>query len=333
MLVALLVAAVLPLPPVKAFGDWAVACDNARVCEMTSLTPEGDAVTDPNGSLSVQRDPGPSGGFTVEMDADRDLSGSYRIAVDGKPLEAATARGISVTFTGPAAQRIVAAMLNGTRAELLDARGTAIVRISLAGSSAALRYVDAEQGRAGSVTAAAARGSRPPSVVPVPPALPTISYIRPGGAAAALPAGLRARLGKESKCDIAYEAGGPPRPEVERFALGGGQTLVLIPCGAGAYNYSTVGYVLSGGKATPAAYDHDPGFYEHGPPSLINAEWDPATARLTSYSKGRGLGDCGSSASYVWDGKRFRLVEARVMGECRGSINWLRVWYAHTVAR
>ena len=33
------------------------------------------------------------------------------------------------------------------------------------------------------------------------------------------------------------------------------------------------------------------------------------------------------------DGSRFRLTEARGMGECRGSINWLTVWRAKAVPR
>jgi hypothetical protein len=39
-------------------------------------------------------------------------------------------------------------------------------------------------------------------------------------------------------------------------------------------------------------------------------------------------GDCGDSQQYVWDGATFRLVEWKVMGECRGSGEWLTVWRA-----
>ena len=44
---------------------------------------------------------------------------------------------------------------------------------------------------------------------------------------------------------------------------------------------------------------------------------------LQEYSKGRGLGDCGTRADYGWDGARFRLVHQEEMGECRGSIHYI----------
>jgi hypothetical protein len=61
---------------------------------------------------------------------------------------------------------------------------------------------------------------------------------------------------------------------------------------------------------------------------LTNGGWDPKTRLLGSYEKGRGLGDCGSAESYAWDGRRFRLIEATTMGECRGSHDWITVWTA-----
>ena len=32
--------------PMKTFGDWVVACDNVKRCEMTSLQPEGGEALD-----------------------------------------------------------------------------------------------------------------------------------------------------------------------------------------------------------------------------------------------------------------------------------------------
>jgi Protein of unknown function (DUF1176) len=61
---------------------------------------------------------------------------------------------------------------------------------------------------------------------------------------------------------------------------------------------------------------------------LVNSDWDAATQTISSYAKGRGLGDCGSSESWVWDGTSFRLTRATVMGECRGSLDWIPVWRA-----
>ncbi len=61
---------------------------------------------------------------------------------------------------------------------------------------------------------------------------------------------------------------------------------------------------------------------------LVNVGWSPEKSRLDSFAKGRGLGDCGGSEAYVWDGQRFRLIVATSMGECRGAWHWIRTWSA-----
>ncbi|MBJ7445645.1 MAG: DUF1176 domain-containing protein, partial [Sphingobium sp.] len=39
----------------------------------------------------------------------------------------------------------------------------------------------------------------------------------------------------------------------------------------------------------------------------------------------------GGSEAYVWDGQRFRLIEAAAMGECRGAWHWITTWTARVV--
>jgi hypothetical protein len=81
-----------------------------------------------------------------------------------------------------------------------------------------------------------------------------------------------------------------------------------------------------------AVFDYQPGWSQDaGHPVLVNASWSPESSSLESYAKGRGIGDCGSSESYVWDGVRFRLVEASAMGECRGAWHWITTWSAKVV--
>lgn len=50
----------------------------------------------------------------------------------------------------------------------------------------------------------------------------------------------------------------------------------------------------------------------------MNLDCDPSSRILTSFAKGRGLGDCCDETQWVWDGKAFRVLLSRVMGECRG---------------
>lgn len=331
-LALLLAAQAAPQPgPIKTFGDWTVACDNMKRCEMTSLLPEqGDPTADAP-QLAIAREPGPAGGWSVEIMPAVEARGLW-LRIEGATAAHAAANWSGEKFAGIEAAAIVAAIGDGRAAIVTDPAGKASGRVSLAGTSAALRFIDAEQGRAGSVTAAVARGPKPASAVPAAQAPPRIAYSRPSGVAAPVPPAAETAMWKQTGCGDNYE--GDNRPRIEGHALGGGRTLVLIPCGAGAYNYSAVPYVLENGTATLARFDAAPGWSgTAGIATLVNADFDARTGQLGSYAKGRGLGDCGSMESYVWDGTMFRLVEARVMGECRGSVNWLTVWRAEAVAK
>ncbi len=327
------------LSEAKIFGDWAVACDNAKRCEMTSLSP-GDGAIPEEGSgydgatFSIERAAGPNGGFTVEITLNVPQKGETSVRVDGEVIIGGAPKNDMMVFTGADAARIVAAMIKGKELSVTDIGDGMIGRTTLSGSSAALRFIDAEQGRAGTVTAAVARGAKPASAVPAVAALPVVRFVTPAGKPAAVTKAMRATLDKESDCGSSYEGGEGEPPAVEAYALGGGKTLALLPCGSGAYNFSTVPYIVEGGRATLAKFDFmSGGDASPTSPLLTNAGWDAKTARLSSYDKGRGLGDCGASEEYVWDGAMFRLVEARRMPDCRGSVNWLAVWRAAPAAQ
>ena len=52
--------------------------------------------------------------------------------------------------------------------------------------------------------------------------------------------------------------------------------------------------------------------------ALTNPHFDPDTMTLSSFDKGRGLGDCGTYEQWVWDGKAFRMALLKVMPHCKG---------------
>lgn len=332
-------AAQAPRPgPIRTFGDWVVACDNVKACEMTSLWPGDDQPADGSPydriAVSVARAAGPEGGWRVEIQLPEDRPADALRVTTAEGLEVrGTQRDAMLRFAGADAERIMAAMVAGSALRVDDA--TSVVGIvSLKGSAAALRFIDAEQGRAGTVTAAVAKGPRPAATVPLALPMPVVRFVRPGGTPAPFPATARRALDKASECGSVYEGSTGDLPEVERHVLGGGRTLVLLPCGSGAYNFSSRPYILAAGsRPAPAAFDAPTGMAPEGPPELVNARFDDKSGRLESYAKGRGIGDCGSAESFVWDGTRFRLVEQRVMPECRGSVNWLTIWRAEAVAR
>ena len=124
---------------------------------------------------------------------------------------------------------------------------------------------------------------------------------------------------------------------VKTAAVGGGATLVLLPCSAGAYNEIDALFVLRGGKVAPADVDAPSGFEATGADSqtpvhsVINGDVEKGS--LGSYAKGRGLGDCGVSQAFVWDGRRLRLTDQSEMRECRGNPGFLRTWVAKVERR
>lgn len=311
-----------PKPGVlKTFGDWAVGCDNAATCTMASLSPEaGDFQTF---TLRLTRQPGPAGGLTIAIDAAQDDKVIARAAVIG------TQRFALSPIRDTAA--LATAMAGGAAIDVRDAGGLAIGRLSLTGAAAALRYIDAVQGRAGGVTAIVARGARPAGTVPAAP-VPPVIVAPPTRGTAARPTSAQIRvMRKAGQCDIAMLPADMAGPETA--ALGDGRTLVLLPCSTGAYNLSSAVFVLDQGKIAPARFDAPSGFAEAGAGvrSVVNGGWDAGT--LSSYAKGRGIGDCGTAQRFVWDGRAFRLSEEARMEECRGNPDFIPVWRATVVRR
>jgi hypothetical protein len=191
-------------------------------------------------------------------------------------------------------------------------------------------YMDEAQQRLDTETALVRRGSRPAAAVPPPPALPVVAAapIAQEGAIE-LPPERVAALRRETGCTI-DEVGGPD--EVSTVPLDAESTLVLLACGTGAYNLSSVVMIARRDRAriaiAPARFDDAGNRDAAGRVILVNAEWDWETGLLKEFPRGRGLGDCGERSRYAWDGTRFRLVFREEMGECRGSIDFITTWRA-----
>lgn len=285
--------------------------------------------------MVITRPSGATDPLTIVMSGFISKADRYRVVVDGRVASTGTMQVGSETFTvtGANAMRLARAMARGKAIRVIDGAGTDLGTASLSGVSAALRYMDGQQGRAGSRGAVIATGPRMATakksaipVISVKKITPT-DMLPDTSALVALSEGsvcAEERFG--STVDTAYSLGA---------GANGAQALVLLNCGAGAYNFSSgvyVGQRNSAGKWTfaPAEFDYGAsGFSDESKiPILINADWDANKQSLSSRAKGRGLGDCGSSESWVWDGASFRLTEAKVMGECRGSIDWIPVWRA-----
>ncbi|WP_022683699.1 DUF1176 domain-containing protein [Sphingobium bisphenolivorans] len=314
----------------ETYKDWTIGCDNRDRCEAVSLLPEGGDWPDAPVMMGITREAGSAA--DPEIWVSRDAKGREELSffVDGRKIAAASSVDGETSLQGPQAAALAFAMARGTTLEVRAATKP-IARPSLAGSAAALRYMDARQGRAGTMAALVATGPLARSVSRAAPATPSIrrALIAKGAEPPALWREELAALGKFTGCADEMKDAAPP--ELHRLSKTG--VLVLVPCGAGAYNFSSVPVIATGIAGRRAfrfaSFDYQPGWSEDAAhPMLVNVDWAPLTSTLQSYAKGRGLGDCGGSESYVWDGKAFRLAEASAMGECRGAWHWITTWSA-----
>ena len=102
-------------------------------------------------------------------------------------------------------------------------------------------------------------------------------------------------------------------------ALDDSHNLYILPCEAGAYNGLYKVYVETSGEFAPQYFaDFSDTLGWTGASTLFNVEYDPATKQITTFSKGRAMGDCGTKGQWDWQESGFKLVEFRSQGEC----NW-----------
>jgi hypothetical protein len=330
VILAFALAAAAPQPgELKTFKDWTVGCDNGRACHAVALMPE-QGNWEQRVTMSLRRGPEPQAVPEISFDTEVAIAA---LAAGGRRLPVRVVQKDGYPAVRPES---VGAMLEAIRAndeiETLDGSGKRSGRVSLSGASAALLYMDEQQRRLGTVTALIRKGAAPASSVPAAPALPIVEEVRPMGRAALapLPKAKLARLKAAAGCDMTFSQADHPA-EARRFR--DGATVILVPCSQGAYNGSSL--VLVSRKADrsdlqPAAFDFNAlageGTGPLTPPE--GAYWDEKTGRLSSFFKGRGLGDCGAGQDWAWDGRMFRLIRAEAMGECRGSTDYVTIWRA-----
>ena len=317
----------------RIFEDWAVACDNRLSCSAVSLLPEG--VSEVYGALVwIAREGGPDGESTIEFTGAYDLRGKIDLFVDNEAAGQLTATRDMARASGPNALKLIRRLGSSYSFEVREGK-TSLATPSLNGLALALRYIDEQQGRIGSEAAMAAIGDKPASQARPLPEFASIMI--PAGTGPAAPAALTEA--EEQAARALATCGGRPRADIplEIHALDTSRILALLACDAGADNASSIVMVGTGDPGARsfqiARFDLMPGFTgaPGTPPLIVNAQWNPSKATLSSFARGRPLGDCGTTEIYRWDGTMFRLMQARAMPVCRGAWEWPVLWSATPV--
>ncbi len=318
----------------KQFRDWLAGCDNLRTC-----TAYGFDSTQMGGAyVMLTRDGAAGAGLRVTIAVDVQNGSKFKLSFDDAALGGLPAEAIAgetnndddfkrLVISDPKAVETLIAGLRKAKKLIvtrIDAPGAtasdpATTEISLTGVVAAMLWMDDQQKRVGTVTALVGRGDKPATAVPAPPALPVVTAVKmptdpkPAKAPAAVIA--KARSVCEDKKII---------EEDDATRLGADQVMYWFPCTekSGAYNFYSALVLAERGKPVReielklprelATKDNN------GVEIAINAGFDESTQTLSLFDKGRGVGDCGESSDWVWDGRAFRLISYRQMPSCMG---------------
>ena len=301
----------------KTFKDWQVKCDRYNSCVATSNS-ELDEYGYPEFLFSIAKrefqeyweislvafakTPNKNAGVKINTDEDEIRFNS--------PQEFA-AYGLlnQYYFLGEKAQILLDDLMPASIAKIdfTDEKNKQItISFSLSGLSASLLFIDEVQKQVGVKRIA---GAAPDNIIivsnrepdPIPQMLinehanPTISGCEP----------------------IDELAQGE---EIASFRLDAENTLYLVPCTAGAYNFSSVAYVKNDYETSMqmfASYWEGNGW--SGTQYLINPDFNEKTNMLYTFYKGRGIGDCGSTGVWQWDKYSFKMLEYSAKSECDGE--------------
>lgn len=316
------------VPLYQDIKDWVVACDNTRHC--TAISAEEDEENAPL-SVRIDRDAGPEGVARVSIAINSEVT--ELPLLDGNSLKSVLVKGSaddanSWVAAGPQALALIDELRNGTRLSM--SYGGEEGSTSLEGFSASLLLVDAVQERVGTQGALLKRGSKPDSSVPPAPVAPQLA---PFPKARTLSEAEQKRIGdavlKATRHDWDADHDADENPGVSVAALNDSTVLVIIQTSCAAYNCSYALYQTSPTQPDQAELldvDEFPG--EDMADELTGyVAYDPDTGILVSHDKGRGIGDCGASQSWRYDGKGFRPRSFAMMSSCAGSPTpWPVMW-------
>lgn len=328
-LILALAAALLPLHALAfntsglrfEHNEWELACDNTGTCRAAGYG--GDRSDGLAASILLTRHAG----------AGQQVSGQVmlahyeeREAVARLPAKLKLELWINDTALGPlefSSDTLVARLSPAQVAALLQAlpkhatvelhRGNELWgEISDDGAAAVLLKMDEYQGRIDTPGAVVRKGSRPESSVPPAAAKPIFTPTPIAGPQPAddrfiarhrtpLVAALRASV-KADDCEELFDD--EKLSSLEARRLSSGQMLVSMRCWIAAYNAGAGYWVVNDNPPfRPALVTTTGGKYANG--------------KIGEEQKGRGLGDCWTSRTLGWNGKRFQLIAASTTGMCR----------------
>ncbi|MGL4002114.1 DUF1176 domain-containing protein [Pantoea eucalypti] len=297
--------------------DWEVACDNTLTCRIAGYGKEED----PSGSILLTRDAGPGTEPTGEVtlgDTEDDSEPAEKLTlwIDGKPAGDLLAADDNWQMSASQTSAVIKAVKGSGKVEFKG--GSKPFMLSNEGAYAVLLKADDVQGRIGTSGALTKKGNKPESSVakavpaPVIQAAKTLSgepRLLTDPEIAALKTRLLSTVNRndEDTCDSLFTSAENIDPETDGptlTPLDDSHALLSALCWRAAYNEGYGYWVIDNQlKGQPVLVTVSGSDYDKG--------------EITSVQKGRGIGDCMSQESWVWDGQAFRKSYDGGTGMCR----------------
>ncbi|BCU57159.1 DUF1176 domain-containing protein [Enterobacter kobei] len=300
--------------------DWEMVCDNTLTCRAAGYSTE-ETEEGTGGSVLLTRKAGPDSavaGEVVLADTESDdnaTSGTLMLWINDQPAGALkAAEDDRWTLTTAQTQALIKAVKGSGKVEVKEGRTPFV--LSGNGATAVLLKMDDVQGRIGTPGAFIKKGDKPESSVHAAVPAPVIQAVKvtPGETrtlskadADALKPQLLATLNKDAQCDRLQPAEGDAQEgdgDITVTPLDARHVLASTLCWRGAYNEGYGYWVIAN---TPDAK----------PVLVTESATDYSDGVIAMGQKGRGLGDCWATASWVWDGTAFRLSHESTTGMCR----------------
>ncbi len=357
----LLVGSRLMASPIQGFytaqGDWELACDNLGTCRAAGYTNAENSGT-LSMSLLLQRAAGEQAAVSgrLKIRYEDDLmwwQKAPELRVNGHPAGQVVFTqhddGEDMTKLSATQTQILLSALKRHANITLHGDDGNVWQLSANGATAIMRRMDTFQRRNGTPSALISRGrSHRPVLQPQPmpvihaAAVPEVPFIledyvlangyRPPKSLVrvlkrqtpqyrSLVQKLR-RLPQAEFCD--FVSSPEQDPKIEAYRLGGEHMLIKADCIVTAYNdttqlaavtnntFSRIESVFS--NEVNQSYQHD--------------------GIVSSGLKGRGFGDCWGGESWIWDGRKFSLVESATGQMCRGFVGgawWMPTFISQPV--
>jgi hypothetical protein len=299
------------------FNDWLAACRSDGYCSAIGYVnpnPGNGRVADY--AFRIGRHAEESYwelSFTpIKVMADPAMT--FTMLIDGKgefftgPAEIAPYGSINDFFLlGTKAQSVMDQLMPGAALKVIftdESGATGNAEFSLSGLTAALIWIDEQQGRLGSER-----------VAEIPPVGLETAIETPRALAVDLRTVDLVNLHNGSTCSTRIDLGTADR--IWTAALDEGFTLYVVPCEDFAYNFVGALYVATEEGLAPA---YLPDSDANGDTSnlIYSASWDETSGELSSAYKG-GNGNCGSAGRWRWTDRQFVLIELRARETCDQS--------------